>query len=360
MERLPLETQTLYAEFLALLLANAAHRSIGQVPGCFTTKTVKGDTYLYFQYSDPGGQSRQVYIGKKTPALDQIVLQFQQERSDVEAETARIQRLCAQLRVGGALPTDPAPARILKAFADAGVFALGGVLVGTHAFTMLGNVLGVRWSEAFLRTQDVDVATDSNLRVALPNLQADVPKLLDSLQMGFLPVPPLDRKHPSTSFKVRGKSLRVDFVTPQRRAREGMPVFISRFNVAAQPLPHVEYLLEQYQPAGVVNGGGVLVNVPNPARYALHKILVSRSRPVTGHTKTEKDLRQAAQVIDVLAEDRPGDLPLAWEALERRKGGDADKVRSAVSALAKRFPDTYDKLVMAIPSLRSRTKNGER
>lgn len=353
MERLPLETQTLYAEFLAQLLASAANRSVGQAPGCFTTKTVKGETYVYFQYSDPGGHSRQAYIGKKTPALDQVVLQFQRERTDVNAETVRIQRLCAQLRVGGALHSDPAPARILKAFADAGVFALGGVLVGTHTFTVLGNMLGVRWSGAFLRTHDVDIAGDSSLRVALPDLQADVPKILDSLQMGFLPVPPLDRKHPSTSFKVRGAALRVDFVTPQRRPREGKPVFISRFNVAAQPLAYLDYLLEQYQPAGVVNGGGVLVNVPNPARYALHKLLVSRVRSLTDHTKMEKDLHQAIQMIEVLTEDRPGDLLLAWEALAHRKDRSADRVRAALLGLARRYPSVIHRLHTMIPAIAS-------
>jgi hypothetical protein len=109
-ERLPLETQTLYAEFLAQLLSATTTHSIGQAPGCFTTKTVKGDLYLYFQYSDPGGQSRQAYVGKKTPALDRIVQQFQRERPNVEADLAHLQRLCAQLRIGGAAPSGPAPA----------------------------------------------------------------------------------------------------------------------------------------------------------------------------------------------------------------------------------------------------------
>jgi hypothetical protein len=69
MERLSPETQTLYAEFLAQLLAGSFHRSLGQTPGCFTTKTVKSDAYYYFQYFDPGGRIRQADIGKKTPSL---------------------------------------------------------------------------------------------------------------------------------------------------------------------------------------------------------------------------------------------------------------------------------------------------
>lgn len=196
MQRLPLETQTLYAEFLAQLLATARHRSLGLAPGCFTTKSVKGETYYYFQYSDPGGRTRQAYVGKKSPALDRVVERFLHERADIEGDAARIQRLSAQLRIGGALSTDAAPARILKAFADAGIFQLGGVLIGTHAFAVMGNLLGVRWAGAYLKTQDIDIAGHSAIDIALPDLQADVPKILHTLEMGFVPVPPLQPEAP--------------------------------------------------------------------------------------------------------------------------------------------------------------------
>jgi len=351
MERLPLETQTLYAEFLARLHAASAHRSIGQVPGCFVTKVVKGETYYYFQYSHPGGHTGQAYIGKRTPPLEEIVGQFERERVDAEAESASIQRLSAQLRVGGAFHADPASARILQAFADAGVFTLGGVLVGTHAFTVLGNVLGVQWSGPVLRTQDVDIAGEARMHIALPHLEADIPKILESLQLGFLPIPPLNPKNPSTSFKVRGSALRVDFLTPQRRSGKERPVFINRFNVAAHPLPFLDYLLDEYVPAGVVNGGGILVNVPQPGRYALHKLLVSRSRSITDHTKMEKDLQQAVQVMNLLMEERPADMALAWEALAQRKDGSVNKIRSMMTQFKKRFPETYANLITTIPDL---------
>ena len=55
MERLPLETQTLYAEMMEQLIALEAQRSIGHASGCFTTKVIKGTPYYYFQYLEPGG-----------------------------------------------------------------------------------------------------------------------------------------------------------------------------------------------------------------------------------------------------------------------------------------------------------------
>jgi hypothetical protein len=45
MTKLPLEVQTLYAELMERLAAAEAVRAIGDVPGSFVTKTVKGEEY---------------------------------------------------------------------------------------------------------------------------------------------------------------------------------------------------------------------------------------------------------------------------------------------------------------------------
>jgi len=38
---------------------------------------VKGEAYYYFQYSDPGGIKRQLYIGRKDSSLDKVVKSYQ-------------------------------------------------------------------------------------------------------------------------------------------------------------------------------------------------------------------------------------------------------------------------------------------
>lgn len=352
-ERLPLETQTLYAEFMEQLMAMEAHRSIGRIPGCFTTKVVKGESYYYFQYSDPGGVLRQVYIGKKIPALDRMVDRFLTERETFKEDIGHIQRLCAQLRVGGALITDTPYARVLKAFSESGVFHLNGVLVGTHAFTVLGNLLGVRWRSSAAKTQDVDIASELRMSIVVPNIQADVPQILEGLEMGFLPVPPLNPKNPSTSFKVRGKPLRVDILTPSLRAKDRSPVFISRFNVAAQPVRFLDYLIENPEQGAVVNGGGILVKVPTSARFAFHKLIVSRKRGVTMHDKVEKDIMQAAQVFSVLADERPGDLLLAWDEVRRRGEGWVKQVAAGLSVMRERHQAEHEMVLGVLPELKA-------
>ena len=66
----------------------------------------------------------------------------------------------------------------------------------------------------------------------------------------------------------------------------------------------------------------MLVTVPDAGRYALHKLAVAERR---GHgptsIKAQKDRRQAAALIEVLADARPGLLAAAARAALRRRDG---------------------------------------
>jgi len=347
MERLPLGTQTLYAELMELLIASGTHRSIGHLPGCFTTKSIKGEVYYYYQYTAPGGDIKQVYIGKKSSVLDKFVKGFLKEREGLKSDIEHVQRLCAQLRIGGAIVTDAVSSRVLKALEESGIFHLGGVLVGTHAFTVIGNLLGFRWHGAAIKTQDIDIARERGLSVAIPLIHAGIPAVLERLKMGFLPVPPLNPKNPSTSFKVRGKALRVDILTPQRKEESG-PVSIPVLNTAAQPMRFLDYLIENPEWGAVVDGGGVLVKVPNPARFAFHKLIISRLREVTSQDKAQKDVMQASQVLSVLADDRPGDLLLAWDEIKRRGRGWVKRTSDGLNLLRKINAEEYEKVARVI------------
>jgi hypothetical protein len=206
------DTLTLCAELLALLLVVEGGRGWSHLAGTFTRKSVGGHEYVYFQYSEPGGTKRQFSVGRRTDAIDAIVEAYQRARPAREEELVQIARLAQLLSTAGLTVLPHPVARVVRALADAGVFRLGGVLVGSYAFALLGNVPGVRRQAGAWRTQDIDVAGE--LQVAAPALEADVPRALESLEMGFVPVPRLDGRKPSTAFKVRGKPLRVDLLTP--------------------------------------------------------------------------------------------------------------------------------------------------
>jgi len=338
-QRLPLETQTLYAELLEHQLGVQAARSLGLLPGTFTTKVVKGETYVYYQASLPGGKTRQFYLGRRSTALDRLVQRFERDRAALAEDKVRTRRLVAQLRAGGAAVADAPSARVIAGLAEAGLFSAGGVLVGTHAFAVLGNVLGVRWAGGSLRTQDVDVGADErDIDVAVSDQALDIPAVIDSLNMGFLPVPSLDPKSPATSFKVRGQALRVDLLCP-KRGHSDAPVFIPRWNAAAYPLELLEYLLESPEKGVLLGGDGTLVNVPSPARFAVHKLVVAQRRPAAFAAKARKDIVQAAHVLEVLLADRPGDVLAAVEAFEKQGERPRKSMATALAVLKKERPD---------------------
>jgi hypothetical protein len=223
------------------------------------------------------------------------------------------------------------------------------VLVGTHAFAVLGNALGVRWGEA-ATTQDIDFAYHSDIDVAVPDARAvQIPDVLDELKMGFLPVPKLNPKHPSTSFHIRGKELRVDFLVPVRGRLPSKPVHLPQLNTAAEPLRFLDYLIESTQQAVVVAGRGILVNVPTPGRYALHKLIVASERHAGAAAKARKDIHQAAQLAEVLAEDNPGELRAAWRSLAKRGEGWARRAVSGLRQMERRHPEAAARLNAVIP-----------
>jgi hypothetical protein len=211
---------------------------------------------------------------------------------------------------------------------------MGGILVGTHAFVAYGNMLGVRFDQQTLRTQDVDLVQDRAIGIALSEETApvQVERTLTGSGLGFFPVPSLDPRQASTSFKIRGREMRVDFLTTLLGRESADPVFLPSLGVSAHPLRFLDYLIEQPAQAVLVAGPGVLVNVPDPARFAFFEL--------SEQTKAVKDLRQAGDLLEVLLEDRPGDVLIAWEALSRHPG----PLRTVIAAIQKLPADVQEGL----------------
>jgi hypothetical protein len=343
MLRQPQEIQTLYAELSERLAAYEAARSFSSLKGNFATKKVSGGSYWYFKTSETALGQREYSVGPDTPATRSVIEAYQKGRPAVEEIESAIARLCAMLRQGGAVATDTVSAKVISGLASAGVFQMGGVLVGTHAFLVLGNVLGVRWQSG-MRTEDIDLLAKPVLEVAIEQIEVDIPATLESLNMGFLPVPGLDSRKPETSFKVRGKTLRVDLLTPAQGRRDGAPVRIPRFKASAQPLEFLDYLLESPVAAPIINGGATMVKVPDPARFALHKLIVSVDRSIAMQSKAGKDRQQAAEMIEVLMADRPGDIELAVESINKRSAGWRKKFRDGLDRLPKELGGAKQKI----------------
>lgn len=106
------------------------------------------------------------------------------------------------------------------------------------------------------------------------------------------------------------------------RGRESRkPVKLDDFDTYATPLRHLDYLLEDIQPAVLLYEHGIMINVPAPGRFAIHKCIVSQRRTAAEAAKTRKDLSKAAQIFRVLLEIRPAEFTVGHEAA-RTRGGD--------------------------------------
>lgn len=347
MVRQPQEIQTIYAELSERLAAFEAARSFSSLKGSFAKKRVSGAEYWYFKTSETASGQREYSVGPDTPATRSVIEAYQAGRASMEEIESGVARLCAMLRQGGAMLTDTVSAKVISGLGSAGVFRLGAVLVGTHAYIALGNVLGARWQSGLI-TQDIDLLASPVLEVAVGQIEADLPGTLESLNMGFLPVPRLDPRKPETSFKVRGKTLRVDLLTPARGKRDGKPVRIPRLKASAQPLEFLGYLLEAPATVPVINGGATMVNVPDPARFALHKLIVSVDRSIAMQSKAGKDRQQAGEMIEVLMQDRPGDLELAVESINKRPPAWRKKLRDGLDRLPDQLAGAKEKIAAAL------------
>lgn len=337
MNRLSLSAQTLYSELLQQTLAVEAARDMGSLPGAVVTKTVRGRIYYYLQYRDLNQDIRQVYIGPDSDAVRKLVSDFKAKRALAHSGKDSIEKLCSALRGAGAISASPLHYRVIKAFSDAGLFREGAVVVGTHAFMAIGNMLGVNWT-SLSATQDIDLA-NQGMYLAVPPSAAVADDVLNRLNMGFIPITELDPRKPSTSFMMRGKELRVDFLVPLIGKETSKPVFVKGFNTAATPLRFLDYLIEEPVQAVVIGRQSALVNVPQPARFALHKILVHSLRPPAFQAKALKDVMQAGEVLEVLFEDRPNDVKIAWNDLKNRGTGWAKRVLDGCKTLQRNMSE---------------------
>jgi hypothetical protein len=95
------------------------------------------------------------------------------------------------------------------------------------------------------------------------------------------------------------------------------------------------YLLAASQEIPVLSShGSVMVRVPVPERYAIHKLIVSQ----LGHkssSKPEKDLRQAAVLIEALVERYPGAIEDAISAVPKSA---VRHLARAIKALEQHLP----------------------
>lgn len=311
--RLSESVQTLYAELLDQLRIADAELAVGGRSGSFVSKSIRGRRYWYLQRSE-GATKRQIYLGVESP---EILAQVE-SRGAARLDERHRRELVSMLAAGGMHREPATVGTALRVLSDASVFRAGGVLVGTQAFTCMANLLGVVFDAQTTRTANIDVADDTSIALGLEAADPDFLQRLRAAEPAFFAMPGMEPNEPSTSFKVRGRDLRIDFLTPSSRRARWAPILLPHLGIAAQPMEGLDYIVENSLDAAIITGSGIRARIPQPARFAFHKLWVASRRPGSEAPKSRKDVRQAAALLEVLIEDRPGDIEVAWSALAGR------------------------------------------
>lgn len=321
--------QVAYQDLLRLHQDEAASELIGSVE----ERHRNGRVYLYDKFRI-GTEMKSRYLGEGTSELRARLAQAMALKTLSEERRETMARLVRVLRAEGFIATDRDTGSLLLAFARAGVFRLGGTLVGTAAYALYQGELGVRFdSEELAQTGDIDFASFERLSVALGDrVEGEPGDILQSLK--FDPVPALEGRQVWKWRQNRGTAM-VEFLTPAFGDETVKP--LPALGVSAQALNYLNFLIAEPIPAIALYRSGVLVQIPRPERFAIHKLIVAdRRRGGPDQAKSRKDRGQAAFLIGLLAEDRPDDLREAYaDALSR-----GPRWRERIEGTLKRMPET--------------------
>ena len=183
------------------------------------------------------------------------------------------------------------------------------------------------------QTDDIDIASFERLSLALDEqVSTSVQDLLADFK--FAPVTSLDPKHVWRWRQSVNETL-VEFLTPSFEENEGIK-HLQALGVDAQSLHHLNFVLATPEKAALPYRDGVLIQVPRPERFAIHKLVIADRR--ADRLKARKDRAQAAFVIEVLAQDRPQDLMETYrEAL-----ASGQRWKERIERSLSQMPDTQE------------------
>lgn len=287
--------------------------------GTFRKRTVKGREYWYYKPSEKNTETiPDKYVGPDDdPAIAKRVSDFKHIKDDYQRRRKLVSTLIREARL---FSPDPKIGAVIEALWKVGVFRRRACLIGTVAYQTYGAVLGYRIAETAIQTGDIDIAQFRAISVAVEDTIPPILDVLKGVDEKFRPVPSLSDREGITKF-TGSAGLRVEFLTPNQWSDDqtGKPVKLPALGGAAgEPLRFLDFLIHEPVRTVLLHKGGIPVWVPQPARFAVHKLIVASRRPVGGG-KDKKDLTQAQYLALALRElGRSQDLMEAYaEAQER-------------------------------------------
>jgi hypothetical protein len=325
--------QAAYHDLRRLLLDDAVADLIGT-----PQMLLRNGRGYWYDLHRIGTSVRNRYIGEDSPEMSERMARHAELAKDAKARAEERMRLVRTLRAEGLASLDRTTGSLLAGMERAGVFRLGGTVVGTQAFKLYEGELALRLGDSdLMQTGDIDIAQFEHLSLALNDkVEENLSETFKSLD--FDPVPGL-RTTSVWKWRQTTSTALIEFLTPSFRPEEGIRD-LPALGVSAQSLHFLNYLIAEPIKAAALYRSGVLVQIPRPEAYAIHKLIVANRRAGPDQLKSRKDRAQAALLIEALAEDRPDELREAYaDAMGR-----GPQWRSHILATLKRMPETAAKL----------------
>lgn len=325
--------QAAYHDLCRLLMDDAASEIIGT-----PQKLMRNGKGYWYDLHRVGSAVKNRYLGEDSPEMTARMARHAELAGQSKARTEEKLRLVRTLRAEGLPSMDRTTGSLMLGMERAGVFRLGGTVVGTQAFRLYEAELGIRLGETDLtQTGDIDIAQFERLSLALGDrVEENLAETFKALD--FDPIPGI-RTTSIWKWRQTSSTAMVEFLTPSFRPEEDIRE-LPALGVAAQSLHFLNYLIAEPIKAAALYRSGVLVQIPRPEAYAIHKLIVADRRNGPDQLKSRKDRAQAALLIEALAEDRPDELREAYQdAVER-----GPQWRAHLDATLKRMPETAAKL----------------
>ncbi|MGD0960829.1 MAG: GSU2403 family nucleotidyltransferase fold protein [Methylomonas sp.] len=296
---------SLYSQLFEDAVANECIALCPGMNGSFAKEKRKGVNYWYWSGRDIEGKIRKIYIGMDNDKTSELIARLEYRKNMAVQSVNSMKKTAAAYLSAGGQTNYRSHFKIIAYLAQKQLFRKGVLLIGSHAYISICNALCIRGGIEYAKTNDIDFARPRSISLAIPDERefiSDIPEALKSFDNKFFLVPELNGKYPSTSIKNNKLGIKVDFLTAKRDG--GEPVFFKDIGIAADPLPFMEYLLASQPIKGLVIGDyAIPVHLPQPARFAIHKLIISEERQPHLQSKKIKDIKQASVLLDCLIED---------------------------------------------------------
>jgi hypothetical protein len=307
--------------------------------GSMVWMRAKGREYLHRSSYDDWGKRKQTTLGPRSEETEAVRANFIGARADVKSRLKALEkkmRLQAAANAARGIARFPAvSARIVRAFENSGIGSSRIKVVGTHALYAYEAMAASIFDSGLTSTEDIDFLLDPRapLRfVTSENLSAET--LLGVLQSA-------DRSFELTrqTFRARNHDgFLVDIIQPERNPPWRKEVFEAEKG-DLQPSPIAGLVWLENAPAieqRVVDSKGfpVVMSVPDPRAFAIHKLWLSKQAYRSG-AKAARDRQQAFAVAELVTSELKH-LPFDGRALRMIP---REIVAEAVAAFRKIPPD---------------------